>query len=560
MASSNARKLRCAIYTRKSTEEGLDQAFNSLDAQREACAAYVMSQQHEGWTLVADRYDDGGYSGGTIERPALQQLLADVKAKRVDVVVVYKIDRLTRSLADFAKIVEVLDATETSFVSVTQAFNTTNSMGRLTLNVLLSFAQFEREVIAERIRDKVAASKAKGMWMGGPVPLGYAVKDRKLVVVPDEAKIVRHIMERYIVAESVHALADELKRDGIVSKRRTMRDGSVRGGVPFKRGALAWLLSNRVYVGETVHKGRSYPGEHAAIVDRELFDAVQAKLADRTNPKSHPASRRIVSLLAGMIDDHVGRPMSPSHSYNHGRRYRYYVSNIADNRTAPALRLPAGELDSAIRAQLASFLKNSDKTRRLVSGLPADTLAHFVDHCASLGAEVTNASTPELRGVLQRLDVTVVATPTQIHASFSGAALLEQVGITSTESLREQLALGTHQAPFGHEARLRLDPQSVSPDPAYQRLIEVIARSFTARDQLLAMSEDDVANTPLTQLRHLQRIARLSYLEPAVVRSVLDGKQPRHLSARALWRQDTLPHTWNEQRQVLGFASNETQQ
>ena len=554
MASFTGRKLRCAIYTRKSTEEGLDQAFNSLDAQREACAAYILSQQHEGWTLVPDRYDDGGFSGGTIERPAIQQLLTDVKAGRIDVVVVYKIDRLTRSLADFAKIVEVLDAAETSFVSVTQAFNTTNSMGRLTLNVLLSFAQFEREVIAERVRDKIAASKAKGMWMGGPVPLGYMVKDRKLIVASQEAETVRHIMERYIVAESVHALVAELRSDGIVSKRRTMRDGSVRGGVPFKRGALAWLLSNRIYVGETVHKGKSYPGEHDAIVSRELFAAVQTRLAERTNPGSQSASRRVVSLLAGMIRDDQNRPMSPAHTQNHGRRYRYYVSNLNDNREAPALRLPAGELDSAVRFQLADFLRDSQRTRELASGLATEMLARFVNHCVALSREVAVATIVELRAILQSLDFSLTIRPATISASFSGKALLERAAIGSVDAARIELSISSHQASFGHEPRLRLDPGPGAPNPADQRLVEVIARGFAARERLIAMSDADVAATPVTQLRHLQRVARLSYLDPRLVRSILDGSQPGHLSARDLWRQEKLPLIWAEQREMLRFA------
>jgi site-specific DNA recombinase len=555
MASGDKRKLRGAIYTRKSTEEGLDQAFNSLDAQREACAAYIMSQQHEGWVMIPDRYDDGGYSGGTIERPAIQQLLADVKAGKVDVVVVYKIDRLTRSLADFAKIVEVLDAAGTSFVSVTQAFNTTNSMGRLTLNVLLSFAQFEREVIAERVRDKVAASKAKGMWMGGGVPLGYRVEERKLLVASVEAETVRDIMARYLRSQSVHTLLAELSRDGIVSKRTVRPDGTVRGGVPFMRGALYWLLSNRIYVGLTVHKGTAYAGEHDAIVSQELFDAVQAKLAERTNPKSPNASRKVVSLLAGMIRDNTGRPMSPSHSYNHGRRYRYYVSNLNDNRDAPALRLPAGELDAAVRQELATFLSSTDLTRQLVSDTSTRELGTFVEHCCILSRTITAASVPELRATLQSLDCAVRVDPISIKASFSSSALLQVAGIEHVHGERVEFAIPAHQASFGHEARLRLDPQSGAPNPADQRLIEVIARGFAARNELLEMDEDDVATLPITQLRHLQRVARLSYLDPTVVRSILGGAQPGHLSARSLWRQDTLPIIWTEQRQVLQVAS-----
>lgn len=284
-------KRRCAIYTRKSTEEGLDQAFNSLDAQREACAAFILSQAHEGWELLDEHYDDGGWSGGNMARPALQQLLADVAAGKVDVIVVYKVDRLTRSLADFARIVEALDKSGASFVSVTQAFNTTTSMGRLTLNVLLSFAQFEREVTSERIRDKVAASKRKGMWMGGPVPLGYRLDDRKLLIDDTEAGTVRLIFRRYLELRSVGALADELARAGVRSKVRQYSNGRSVGGVNFTRGALAQLLQNPLFGGRVRHSGELYEGEHAAIVDPVIWDEVQQILASNRRMRLHGSVR-----------------------------------------------------------------------------------------------------------------------------------------------------------------------------------------------------------------------------------------------------------------------------
>src|ERR1700719_3361792 len=284
-ATTRTGTIRCAIYTRKSFEEGLEQEFNSLQAQREACEAFVNSQRHEGWLCQRAAYDDGGFSGATMDRPALQQLLADVKVRRVDTIVVYKIDRLTRSLADFAKIVEILDATSASFVSVTQQFNTTTSMGRLTLNVLLSFAQFEREVIGERIRDKIAASKKKGMWMGGVPPLGYQAQDRKLVIVESEAEIVRFIFRRYAELGSVRWLKDELEAQSIQSKLRTSASGRISGGKPFARGALYLMLQNRIYQGEIVHKELSYPGEHAPIIDQELWDTVQGRLAGNAAPR-----------------------------------------------------------------------------------------------------------------------------------------------------------------------------------------------------------------------------------------------------------------------------------
>src|SRR5438094_7850950 len=292
--------VRCAIYTRKSSEEGLEQEFNSLQAQREACEAFITSQRHEGWVCLTKSYDDGGFSGATIDRPALQQLLADLMAGRVDIVVVYKIDRLTRSLADFAKIVEILDARGASFVSVTQQFNTTTSMGRLTLNVLLSFAQFEREVIGERIRDTIAASKKKGMWMGGVPPLGYQAQDRKLVIVDSEAEIVRFVFRRYAELGSVRWLRDELEALSIQSRLRTSASGGISGGKPFARGALYLMLRNRIYRGEIVHSQKSYVGEHEPIIDQSLWDVFQAQLAGHVTKSNEDGQTRQPSILAGM--------------------------------------------------------------------------------------------------------------------------------------------------------------------------------------------------------------------------------------------------------------------
>jgi site-specific DNA recombinase len=339
------RSIRCAIYTRKSTEEGLDQDFNSLDAQWESCAAYITSQRTEGWAALKGRYDDGGFSGGTLERPALKQLLVDIEAGNVDVVVVYKIDRLSRSLMDFSKLVEVFDRKGVTFVSVTQSFNTTTSMGRLTLNVLLSFAQFEREVTGERIRDKFAASKKKGIWMGGNPPLGYDVDSRKLVVNPAEAETVRFIFRRYLDLGCVRLLCADLRERGLVSKRRTSGTGETRGGKPMGRSALYCILNNRAYIGETTHKGASYPGEHDAIVPRELFDAVQQRLADLRPPLSGKARHPQDAPYAGLLFDETGTVMLHTYTIKQGGlRYRYYVSRPAlkgeRSRTAIS-RIPA---------------------------------------------------------------------------------------------------------------------------------------------------------------------------------------------------------------------------
>ena len=349
--------IRCAIYTRKSSEEGLEQAFNSLDAQREACEAFIISQKHEGWSVLPALYDDGGISGGTMERPALQRLLGEIAAGKVDVVVVYKVDRLTRSLADFAKIVEAFDAKGVSFVSVTQQFNTTSSMGRLTLNVLLSFAQFEREVTGERIRDKIAASKKKGMWMGGQIPLGYDVKDRALVINEAEAVTIRHIFERYAALGSVRALKEELDRDGLVSKCRTDKHGRQSGGKPFSRGALYLLLQNHLYRGEIEHKGSVYPGQHHAIIGDDLWKIVQERIADNRVARATGVNSISPSLLAGLVFDETGDRMTPTHANKKGTRYRYYVSrSLIGGGTDPGKntgrRIAAGDLERIVQTRV----------------------------------------------------------------------------------------------------------------------------------------------------------------------------------------------------------------
>lgn len=343
--------MRCAIYTRKSTDHNLDLEFNSLDAQREACEAYIKSQAHEGWTLVPDHYDDGGISGASLERPAIKQLLEDIEAGKVDIVVVYKVDRLTRSLADFAKLVELFDEHEVSFVSITQSFNTTSSMGRLTLNVLLSFAQFEREVIGERVRDKIAASKKKGIWVGGPIPLGYASVNKKLVVIPEEAEAVRDIFRRYLRVGSIRDLAGALERDGIVTKRRTLSTGRIVGGGPFSVGALASLLQRRFYIGEVVYKGETSTGDHDPILDRDLFEAVQKRIEEQSHARALKLKAE-KALLTGKLFDEAGRPLTPTHTSKKGVRYRYYVSHAALQRRqhgdAKTFRLPAGDLEEAV--------------------------------------------------------------------------------------------------------------------------------------------------------------------------------------------------------------------
>src|ERR1700710_2105988 len=361
MKAPSIRPVRCAIYTRVSTEHGLDQEFNSLDAQYDAASAYIKSQAHAGWTLVRSRYDDGGYSGGSTDRPDLQKLLDDIRGRKLDVIVVYKVDRLTRSLADFAKLVELFDAHGVAFVSVTQQFNTTTSMGRLTLNVLLSFAQFEREVTSERIRDKIAASKRKGLWVGGPLPLGYHMKDGTIAVVEDEAEQVRQIYRRYLELGGVNALVRDLRERNFRSKSRLLATGATRGNVLFGRGSLFYLLRNRFYIGEVKYKDEILPGEQPAIMDRALFDAVQQKLTDQWTTQS-TARNASDHLLTGVLFDDAGHRMVPTHATKSGVRYRYYASLphlYGESKTASVgsvSRIPATDIEDVIVRSLHEHL------------------------------------------------------------------------------------------------------------------------------------------------------------------------------------------------------------
>ena len=374
VSGQRPKKLRCAIYARKSSEEGLEQDFNSLDAQRDACEALIASQKHEGWTILPEMYDDGGFSGATMERPAFQRLLSDVSTGKIDVVVVYKVDRLTRSLSDFAKIVEIFDKRGVSFVSVTQQFNTTTSMGRLTLSILLSFAQFEREVTGERIRDKIAASKKKGMWMGGQPPLGYDVKDRKLVVNETEAKTVRNIFRRYIELKSVRLLKADLDARGIVSKLRKASDGSPYGGKPLARGALYLMLQNRIYRGEIVHKDNSYPGEHKAIIDEAFWNEAQAILMDNRVDRALGLTDTQPSLLSGLLYDAKGERLTPTHATKKGVRYRYYVSRslITGASKNAGQRIPSTNLEGLVTRRIRDWLSDRASTLSIIQSQTAD--------------------------------------------------------------------------------------------------------------------------------------------------------------------------------------------
>ncbi|MXO70601.1 recombinase family protein [Alteraurantiacibacter buctensis] len=543
MSRSTPPLVRCAIYTRKSTEEGLEQAFNSLDAQREACAAYVMSQQHEGWTLLPDHYDDGGISGGTMDRPAMQRLLADVREGRVDVIVVYKVDRLTRRLVDFAKIVEVLDETGASFVSVTQAFNTTNSMGRLTLNVLLSFAQFEREVTGERIRDKIAASKRKGMWMGGPVPIGYDVIDRKLVISPTEAEMVRLIFARYLTSPSIEILAGDLAKLGFRSKQRVTRNGRPFGGTPFRPGGLRHILGNRIYLGEVNHKGQIYPGEHEAIIDRMLWEKVQSRLSGVVK---RPRTGK-VSALAGRIFDTDGLRLYSTHCKKRGKRYNYYVSSTRDNRNG--WRLPAGDVEALVQQSLANFLSEPDRLNAEL-GAPGLTDAN-VSRAAMLAPPSDDSK--GLWEALQQLDVRVSVETHALRIELDRSLLAEAMLVATLDALlRDRVVLITPVSLKRRGIELRLvyatpDARRANRDP---HLIDLIRRGWAAWKKLT--TEQRPANP--VERSHLVRLARLRFLAPDITMAIVEGRQPVELTARSLLRCGELPLDWNDQRKALGFV------
>ena len=544
------RSLRCAIYTRKSTEDGLEQEFNSLDAQREACAAYILSQRHEGWNLLQEQYDDGGFSGGNMDRPAMQQLLADVETGKVDVIVVYKVDRLTRSLADFAKIVEVLDAKGASFVSVTQAFNTTTSMGRLTLNVLLSFAQFEREVTGERIRDKIAAAKKKGLWMGGPVPLGYEVRDRKLVVHEAEAETVQHIFRRYLKMPSVRELIEVLDREGVRTKVQIRASGPHRGGIPFARGSLYYLLKNRTYLGEIIHKGDGYPGEHQAIVPKDLWDAVQDKLA--TNAKAQKLQKRArhTSLLAGLLHDGLGRRMSPSHASKQGKRYRYYVTHEQQraDRSEAAWRVPAHDIEQVVLDRLDDFFSDG-----------AGLLEQFGEEAAQTDTGVLGLA-DKARGILatgssdaQQEFLLEAIERIDLHGDRLEIMLRLSVMLPDSDG-RHVLVQPVERRRSGHEIKL-LVPGTQAPEIKYDaRLVSLVAEAHSFRRTVLS-GRGSLSQTA-TRLgvcrARLADMMRLSWLAPDILTCILDGSQPESLT-RARLNGTSLSPDWEKQRRQLGL-------
>jgi DNA invertase Pin-like site-specific DNA recombinase len=536
MKTPAVKPVRCAIYTRVSTEHGLDQEFNSLDAQYEAGSAYIKSQAHAGWTLTRSRYDDGGYSGGSTDRPDLQRLLDDIRARKIDVIVVYKVDRLTRSLADFAKLVELFDAHGVSFVSVTQQFNTTTSMGRLTLNVLLSFAQFEREVTSERIRDKIAASKRKGLWVGGNLPLGYEIKDGKIAVIEEEAELVRSIYRRYLKLGSVNALLRDLSDRNIRTKCRQLSTGATRGGVPFGRGTLYYLLKNHFYIGEVKYKDEILPGEQPAIMDRPLFDAVRQKALAQW---SHRTLVRNKSdhLLAGLLFDDAGHRMIPTHATKAGIRYRYYASAPVlhgEAKTASAgsvSRVPAAEIEDAVikylnehlaAQQVSGTSKNAQLDNR--SDL-AELVAGVVVHSDRLVVRLKSDSTDEASDPPEEQSLTIAWQ--------------------KPPSKRSRKILLPHNA-----ARTDVRPEDFE---RRARLVSAIARGRSFLDDVVLGRVTNITELRTREkcsIRQINLMISLAFLAPNLVKAAVEGRLPRGIGVERL---RDLPTEWSGQFEALGL-------
>ena len=534
-------RLRCAIYTRKSSEEGLEQNFNSLDAQRESCEAYVLSQAGEGWECLPEFYDDGGWSGGNMERPALKRLLDDITKGRIDIVVVYKVDRLTRSLMDFARIVEVFDANKVSFVSVTQAFNTTSSMGRLTLNVLLSFAQFEREVTGERIRDKIAASKARGIWMGGNIPLGYDLGERLLVINPGEAELVQHIYRRYLELESLPALAKDLAASGLSTKRWTSRAGIHHGGIPFNCSGLSHILKNRIYRGEIVHRGKAHRGEHEAIIDQSLFTSVQSQLAANHHRHTTRKTRAAECPLTGKVFDGDGQPMRTSFSYGRGKvMYRYYVSDcllpngqIGNSGNRNGIRLPAQKIEKLLASQIAALLPDIIDPGHIFAAI-AKVVASSNTLRVTLGHDrfTTDAFCADM--LLGRIQHSI-----NPHAKLDGDLLVFEITIPAGRKGRTIApAIHRHGSPevnanladLVRAAHRKLDKLDASPlKPERHRTMRAPVDAWTR-----------------------QRLA-IGLLAPDIQKALLQGTAPAALDAEALLAMD-FPLEWSEQRRILGMT------
>lgn len=548
------KKVRCAIYTRKSSEEGLEQDFNSLHAQREACAAYILSQASEGWSLLDEEYDDGGLSGGTLERPALQRLLGDIEAGKIDIVVVYKVDRLTRSLIDFAKLVDTMDRTEVSFVSVTQSFNTTNSMGRLTLNMLLSFAQFEREVTAERIRDRIAASKAKGMWMGGIVPLGYEANGRTLAIVDEHAAVISDLFRRYCEIGNVRLLKEQLDDESVVIPERFTATGRKMGGVPFTRGQIYKVLSNPIYIGEIHHKGQAYDGQHEAIIEPDLWATVQERLTANRQGEQRTPTIKAQSLLAGKVFDEHGEPLGASHACKGKVRYRYYVARERElgSTAKDRIRIPARELEAAVVGQLVAALEDP---LSLLALLGAELDRSTIEAAGALASELANRMRSRDRKLVRDLVNSAKVSAEGIVLTVDANRLRQVLSVPLGEHDEAQLTVDckVRLKRTGMAMRLVEPDGRGAHDEVDRSLVELLAQARKWWDRL---SDGETTIAALAREKGINdswisRVVRLAFLSPEIVDRIFAGTQPAALNGTTLTTANQIPRSWNEQAMVL---------
>ncbi len=566
--------IRCAIYTRKSSEDGLEQDFNSLDAQHAACSAYVASQASERWGLIKTRYDDGGVSGGTLERPGLKAMLSDIAAGKIDIVVVYKVDRLTRSLLDFSKLVEAFDNAGVSFVSVTQSFNTTTSMGRLTLNMLLSFAQFEREVTAERIRDKIAASKQRGMWMGGTPPIGYRPDGRSLAIIEEDADLIRTIFQRYLELGTVRALHDQLIREGLHQPLRTTTNGRAFGGAPFQRGQLYNLLNNPLYIGRIRHGTKTYPGNHKAIIDQGIWDKVQAQLNDNTQGAQVGPTAREPSLLAGKVVDQQGEPLVATHASKGKVRYRYYVSRHLQHGTtdgeagdrAHGVRLPARELEKVVLGAIVGQLQDPiAMTQRLgVSVSDPRHMASLVSRSAELAAKLDGKRGQPVRQLLAQIIQKATVLEDAVQLAFDPAALCKVLGLhtQAVASTEISITIPVRLRRSGLAMRFVLQTDAAAnPGTIDRHLFAAIAKGRGWWERLKADTSLTVTGLAAAEGRdasYVDRILRLAFLAPGIVEAALEGTAPADLNLNRLKDLKQIAPSWSDQRRLMGFAATRT--
>lgn len=543
MTISEKKILRCAIYTRKSSEEGLEQDFNSLDAQREACEAYIKSQQHEGWVLVEKQYNDGGFSGGTLERPALKKLLTDIETGKIDIVVVYKVDRLTRSLMDFSKIVELFDKQEASFVSITQHFNTTTSMGRLTLNILLSFAQFEREVTGERIRDKMAASKKKGMWMNGTGPLGYINENRTLKTDDENAEKIKLIFEKFLELKNINQLKIYLEENKVTTKT----------GKNFYKGHLYRILSNKTYIGKITHKGKVYEGLHEGIINEDTFDKVQKILYANKTMQHSSIDKKDPSLLAGKLFDDKNNYMSPSHSNKKGKRYRYYISqSIIQHRIQDAgtiSKIPAGEIEKVVTQEIKDFVSNTNNIQPLLKE------SDIHKQKALLKNITDKIDTQFIRSILSKVviykeKVEIIICKNQLLKTFEAiyqkTDLPEEIkSETKTPIIIIKNIKITATAKNG--SVLILTDSDMKQPEINPQLVKAIAKSYLWNKQILSGDTEKY----FSKNSYVKKVINLRFLSPKIIESILNGNQPRDLTVQKLFSIKTLD--WNKQRELLNF-------